>query len=93
MPREITIRPVLNGFVVDVGCQRVVFSTTKQLGIAVEEYYNHPDEVEAKYRENAVNKIMNEGTCAAPPPPSAMNIAGTDCAAQERDPRPAIGRR
>ena len=71
MPREITIKPVLNGFVVDVGCQRVVFTNTKQLGVAVEEYYNHPEEVEAKYRMNAVNKMQGP-TEACPPPQPPM---------------------
>ena len=57
MAREVNIRPVLNGFVCQVGCKTVVFQTTRELAVAVEEYFNHPDETEKRFIEKAVNKM------------------------------------
>lgn len=41
-PQLITIRPVLNGFVVDLGCQSVVYRTAAEVGEAVTAYYANP---------------------------------------------------
>jgi hypothetical protein len=57
MSREIIITPVLNGFVCQVGCQRVVFGSTRELAVAVEEYYNHPEDTEKRFIEKAINKM------------------------------------
>ena len=69
MPREITIKPVLNGFVCQVGCQTVVFDNVRSLAVTVEEYFNHPEETEKRFIEKAVNK-MEEHTLAPTPPTS-----------------------
>ena len=68
MIREITITPVLNGFVCKVGCQKVVFQSPSELARAVERYYKNPDETEKEFLAGAVNK-MNDGPCAVAEPP------------------------
>lgn len=61
MIREIHIKPVLNGFVCSVGCQTVVFKTAVELGLAISAYYTEPEKVEANFRKNAVNKVLDIG--------------------------------
>ncbi len=58
--RPITITPVLNGFVVDVGCQRVVFGSILELSQEITRYFKHPEEVEKEYCERAVNKPVTQ---------------------------------
>ena len=71
MTRELRIIPVLNGWIVDVGCQRVVFTDREVMAREMMEYYRNPDETEKRYMANAVNRIMPE-PAAAPPEPQAM---------------------
>lgn len=52
---NITIRPVLNGFVCKVGCSEVVFENIKSLLVELEKYLEDPPEREKHYRENAIN--------------------------------------
>lgn len=47
--REITIREVLNGFVVTVGCQTVVFNAISDLVDTLKAYALDPKKVEADY--------------------------------------------
>lgn len=67
MIREITIKPVLNGFVCKVGCQTVVFGDTETLSRQIKAYYDNPDATEKTYIANAVNR-MSEGPQCAPEP-------------------------
>ena len=67
MIREITITPVLNGFICKVGCQKVVFQSLLEMVQRIEEYYNHPEVVEKVFLAKAVNKI-NDGPCVAEAP-------------------------
>jgi len=60
MIREITIKPVLNGFVCKVGCQTVVFNSARELAENIERYYKNPDAVEKDFIAKAVNKTMDE---------------------------------
>ena len=89
MIREITIKPVLNGFVCKVGCQTVVFGDTATLASQIKAYYDDPERTEATYLKSAVNKT-NDGPCAqdcAPAPISTgverrvLNTA-SDCCEQ-----------
>ena len=68
MIREITITPVLNGFVCKVGCQKVVFQSPSELARAVERYYKNPEETEKEFLAGAVNK-MNDCPRPCEPPP------------------------
>lgn len=62
MTRVIIITPVLNGYVCDVGCQRVVFTDKQTLLHELSGYYDKPEETEKRYIERAVNK-MQPGPC------------------------------
>jgi hypothetical protein len=69
MLREITIIPVLNGYICRVGCQSVVFQQRGQMLSEIEKYLIDPEAVEKSYVRDAVNKMpdrpqANEPTCA-----------------------------
>ena len=51
MLRDIHIHPVLNGFIVEVGCQTLVFHELQYLLEALEEYFKSPspDAIEKTY--------------------------------------------
>uniref|UniRef100_A0A6M3LJQ4 Uncharacterized protein n=1 Tax=viral metagenome TaxID=1070528 RepID=A0A6M3LJQ4_9ZZZZ len=53
--RDVLIKPALNGFVVDVGCQRVVFTTVDELLVELGHYLRQPDETEQRYLKTALN--------------------------------------
>jgi hypothetical protein len=55
MFREIRITPVLNGWIVKVGCQTVVFDVLQVMLDNIGEYLLDPKETEKRYRESAVN--------------------------------------
>jgi hypothetical protein len=67
MTREITITPVLNGFVCKVGCQKVVFQTVQELARNIETYYNNPEGTENRFLAEAVNKTNDCPPCAEAP--------------------------
>ncbi len=66
MTRNILILPVLNGFICEVGCQQVVFQDRHQMLGELAKYYEKPDETEAHYLKNAVNKMMRDCPCPTP---------------------------
>ncbi len=77
IPRPITIRPVLNGYVVQVGCQEVVFDSTDALISGLRHYLSDPEAIEKDYRENALHKdLINRP--AAPCPDHPVGVAGID---------------
>lgn len=47
--REIHILPQLQGFIVKVGCQTVVFETVEKMAREITRYYNDPHDVEEQY--------------------------------------------
>jgi hypothetical protein len=55
--KELHIRPVLNGFVVKIGCQEVVFTSVKDFIKEFTRYQEKSDEVEKEYVKNALNKV------------------------------------
>ena len=59
--RQVTIRPVLNGWVVAVGCQEVVFSDRRQLMTELDRYLEHPDVEEKKWVTGAINFLNDVG--------------------------------
>lgn len=65
--KSMTIRPVLNGFIVTVGCQTVVVTSTTRLAREIERYYNCPKEVEEEYLKDAVNKYIDQPIPAMQP--------------------------
>lgn len=54
--RPITINPVLNGFVVTVGCQTVVIDSIDRLSNEINRYYKNPEATEKDYQSKAVNR-------------------------------------
>ncbi len=53
--KEVKIRPVLNGWVVFVGCQEVVFIELDLMISELRRYILSPDHVEKEYIAKAVN--------------------------------------
>jgi hypothetical protein len=56
--REVRITPVLNGFIVHVGCQTMVFADIQEVADRLVDYQKAPDTYENMMIENAVNKTM-----------------------------------
>jgi hypothetical protein len=54
--KEIRIRPVLNGFIVTVGCSEVVFTDVDFMFFELKRYQKDPQQVEKEYQEKAINK-------------------------------------
>lgn len=75
-PQVITITPVLNGFVVNVGCQTVVFEDTRDLLNGLEEYYKDPAATTKQFLANKLNDTMADTPMqppqAAPQPAYAV---------------------
>lgn len=55
MMRDIIIKPALNGFVVRVGCQRLVFKDLLSMLTQIEQYYKDPVPVETHIREHSLH--------------------------------------
>lgn len=66
--REVHITPVLNGFIVNVGCQRLVYSDIEVLASDLVRYQRHPEEIEKSYIAKAVNKTIGPFTEPVPAP-------------------------
>ncbi len=59
-PRVITITPALNGFIVQIGCQTVVFKGLTTLLDELYRYYYNPREVEREYLESGCEGIKKQ---------------------------------
>lgn len=70
MTRQITIVPVLNGYLCSVGCQSVVFTDKQTMLTALSEYYDNPEQVEERYQKRAINRVPG-----APVDPPAQCVA------------------
>lgn len=53
--RHIEIQAVLNGYIVNVGCQQVVFETREKLVAELTRYMTSSKDVEKEYIEKATN--------------------------------------
>lgn len=58
MIRPLEITPVLNGFVVTAGCQKLVFTTAENMTDAIAAYYRDPEGMEKWHIDNALNKSL-----------------------------------
>lgn len=77
MTRDINIHPVLNGFIVTVGCQSVVFDNVDKLIEELREYCLKPEVTEKRYTGFAINRdLMNT-------PPPTRSIDPPDCICKE----------
>jgi hypothetical protein len=64
--REVNVRPVLNGFVVQVGCQTLVFNRIEDVAENLVAYQKDPEGTEKKFAETAVNKTLGGGPVPEP---------------------------
>jgi hypothetical protein len=55
MIREFTVTPVLNGYVVRVGCQLLVFESRKNLVATIDSYLQAPEVMEKAIVEDSIN--------------------------------------
>lgn len=76
-PRTIIIEPVLNGFIIQVGCQRVVSPNAESLGQEITKYYKDPAGTEEHYNKHRVN---NTDDCPQAP---TLN-RGPECSVPSR---------
>jgi hypothetical protein len=60
MVRGLQIVPVLNGWLVTMGCQQIVFVSLARMCGEIQRYYESPARVEREYLENAVNATPQE---------------------------------
>jgi hypothetical protein len=83
-PRELTIAPVLNGYVVRVGCQVVVFTTREGLLTELDGYLKDPRGYEEKFVKLALHgePELNIG--------NAGGAVATNQVAQEAINRPQV---
>lgn len=56
MIRNIHIKPVLNGFVVTVGCQELVYASTSALLFDLGDYFGNPEQTEARILKGAIHR-------------------------------------
>lgn len=54
--RDIIIQPAVNGWIVRVGCQTVVFKDLDAMLMELGNYINNPKATEERYLANAKNK-------------------------------------
>jgi len=55
MIREFTIKPVLNGYIAQCGCQILVFESQVSLLNAITKYLEDPSKTEREFMANSVN--------------------------------------
>lgn len=84
MIREITITPVLNGFVCKVGCQKVVFDSLATMVREIEVYYRNPEGTEKRYIKEAINKVNCDG-------PLVTTAEAGDCEVRQAPIHRAVG--
>lgn len=75
--RSIRVSPVLNGFVVEVGCQTLVFNRIEDVAENLVAYQKDPDGMEKKFAAAAVNKTLDNG-----PVPEPLNRRTTGISAR-----------
>lgn len=78
--RSITIKPVLNGFVCQVGCQEIICTTPEHLGKEITRYYKNPITIEKEYLKKSVNKLIDIDSPAAP---ASINVDAYRAAQEE----------
>lgn len=67
MIHNITIKPALNGYIVDVGCKTLVFESQDKLVRELDAYLKNPMEVAEHYLKTAINEDRKPCPPAASP--------------------------
>jgi hypothetical protein len=52
--RKFTVEPVLNGYIVSIGCKVVVFDSKEKFLIAIRAYIENPDRTEKEFLASAL---------------------------------------
>lgn len=73
-PRDIFIRPALNGYVCKVGCQSLVFESRVALLAALANYLADPAQTEKEFIGKAVNRTLEQ---PAPPVNEPIPVNGS----------------
>jgi hypothetical protein len=66
--RIITIEPVLNGFVCNIGCQRAVYRDVVEMLADLNAYYADPEGTSKQFLENTL--VLGDIAVPAPYPPA-----------------------
>lgn len=74
MIREINIRAVLNGYVVQVGCQTVVYNSVDTLLVELRNYLIDPEDAEKRYAQFPNARF----TLVGPAAPQVGNLLEAD---------------
>lgn len=74
IPREVHIKPVLNGYLVTVGCQTLVYNNNKELARDLGEYLFDPAKTEKAFSERALHRELLNGPCT----PSNQRLVAQD---------------
>ena len=82
----VTIKVALNGYLVRVGCQRLVFSSKEELLTELNNYLSFPNETEQRLRERSINSALlgypyNTTQCVHEP----YTAANTDIESKDAD--------
>ena len=79
--REVIIRPVMNGFVVQVGCQQLVFTDIDDVARSLVAYQQNPEAIEKDFTAHQVNKTYDPYVTGPQRAPAlACNDAPQECA-------------
>ena len=84
MIRDVTIKAVMNGFLVTVGCQKLVFTDVRSLLANLNEYYTSPEQKERMMIQSSINAkhtLDNGVVSPAQPHHGAGEGRPRDCAA------------
>jgi hypothetical protein len=86
------IEPVLNGWIVHVGCKRVVFTNKKEMLKEIGRYLDNPQKVDKEYQEKSVNAHLPLRSAAMEVPLRSATmesgVAACDTPEPERAERP-----
>lgn len=88
MIRSFHIEPVLNGYIVTIGCQKVVFESIAGLMRATERYLSEPAKVEEEFWSTSLNSKHLVGQQPAQPPIYGGAALGRDECCTESVPTP-----
>ena len=89
--RPVTITPVLNGFIVKVGCSQVVFTDEDDFIDAFSKWIKDPQGTERSYQKNAINDgpVPTEAPTLGAEGPRAEQRAANRSRLEEIAPTPA----
>lgn len=80
IPRTINIEPVLNGFIVTCGCQRLIFADKDALLREMRRYLEDPRRTEVEYRKDSVHREIMGGETEPCVAGTSANQIGGSCA-------------